>query len=492
MSDWTSGKNSNVKVNLIFNTVYQLLLILLPLVTAPYITRVLGPDPLGVDSKTHAFANYFYLFAMLGVNNYGNRAIARVRDSRETRSRTFWEIYSFQLMVSLFVSALYLIFALVYNADLRFMILLQGFYVLSAVVDVNWFCFGMENFKLTTVRGVIIRLVQLAAVFLLVRKPGDVWIYTTILSVGMVLSALSVWPYVLRSVDRVRPRWSDIRVHIKPVFVLFLPLVGISLYNIMDKVLLGMFSTDNEVAFYSYAERIATIPVTLIIAMDNVIMPRMSNYFSKGDDKAAREVMNMVMLFAMLVATPMAFGMAGIADTFAPWFYGEKFVRSGFYLLLLSPTILLKGWAGALRTQYIIPTGRDRVYVVSIFAGAFVNIALDLALIPTMAGVGAIIGTLAAELTVAVCQFWMCRWEIPIIGYLVDGAAFVALGALMFLCVYAARLLPLAALPKLLIQAAVGVAVYGILAVIYMLRIKKEPMLVNESLKLLRIRKRFQ
>lgn len=480
-----------IKTNFIYNISYQILTIILPLITAPYLSRLLGANSLGIYSKTHAMAHYFYLFAILGVNNYGNRAIARVRDDHAATSKTFWEIYSFQAITSVAVLILYIAFCLAFEHEYRLIYLLQGFYILSGLFEINWVCFGLEKFKLTTIRNTVVRLAILVCVFVFVRTQEDLGKYVLILSIGSILSVLAVWPFVLKHVDFVKPTWQGIKKHIKPNLILFWPTIAVSLYNIMDKIILGFFSTNAEVAFYTYAERIVTIPTTLILALDNVVMPRMSNIFAKNDTDKAYKLMNYVMLFAMLFATAMTFGLAGISDVFAPWFYGSEFTRCGFFILLLSPTILFKGWAGALRTQFIIPSGRDRIFLISLTSGAVVNLILDFALIPKMNGVGAIIGTLAAELAVALIQFVMCRKDIPIKQYMKNGIAFILIGIVMFFCVETVTKLNLSALPTLIIQVLIGAIVYIILACAYMI-ITKQPVLVNEMLKTLRIKYRFK
>lgn len=487
----TMEKQAKLKNNFLYSVGYQLLIIILPLITAPYVSRVLGAENVGIYSYTQAFANYFYLFAMLGVNNYGNRMIAAVRDKQKDLDRTFWEIFFFQSLLAIFVSFIYIIYAISFIKENRLIYLLQSFYVLSSVFDINWVCFGLENFKLTTVRSTIIRLCMAAATFLFVNNLNDLWIYTFILSFGNFIAALVVWPFVLKHIHFIKPSWSGIKRHIKPNLVLFWPVIAVSLYNIMDKLMLGMFSTKEEVAFYTYAERITQLPNTLILALDNVIMPRMSNLYAKNNKEKTRNLMDNVMLFAMFMAAAMAFGLAGVAPVFAPWFYGEAFTRCGLFIVMLCPITVFKGWAGALRTQYIIPAHKDNVYIISLTTGAVVNLILNFFFIPRFSGVGAIIGTIAAEFTVMFIQFFMCRNEIPIKKYMVNGLCFCAIGFVMYLGVDALSSVSNNAVITMGIQILVGVIVYVIMACVYMIKVKKNPVLINEGLKMLHIKKRF-
>lgn len=481
-----------LRKNFLYSISYQILTLILPLITAPYVTRILGAKSLGIYSQSQALAHYFLLFAMLGVSNYGNRAIARVRDDRKETSRTFWEIYAFQFMTAVIASSFYWIYCLRFASENRLIYIMQSFYVMSGLLDVNWFCFGMEKFRLTSLRSMAVRILSAIAVFVFVNSRDDLWVYTFILSVSFILSTVAVWPFILENVDFVRPNLNGIKKHIKPNLLLFWPVIAISLYNIMDKLMLGYFSEDEEVAFYSYAERIVTIPTTIILALDNVIMPRMSNLFASDDKVKTKRLMDTVMLFAMFMAAAMGFGLAGVANVFAPWFYGKAFTRCGYFIVLLCPTIIFKGWAGALRTQFIIPTGRDIIYVSSLTTGAIVNLILDFLLIPKINGVGAIIGTIAAEFSVFFVQFFRCRKDIDIKKYMMDGVGFCAIGYIMYLAVNALSGVSENAVITLAVQIICGAVLYICIASVFMVKIRKSPVLVNEGLKMFRIKYRFK
>ena len=485
------AKKEGLKKNFLYSIGYQILVIILPLITAPYVSRTLGAEMVGIYSVTQAFANYFYLFAMLGINNYGNRTIAQVRDDKEKMSRVFWEMFVFQCITAMIVSLAYIGYCGIFVKHDKLIYLMQAFYVLSGVFDINWFCFGIEKFKLTTLRSTIVRLITAVCIFVFVRDTNDLWIYTLIMASSFLFSALVVWPFVLKNVYIVRPTWEGIKQHIKPNLVLFWPVIAVSLYNIMDKLMLDWISTKQEVAFYTYAERIVQIPNTLILALDHVVMPRMSNIFASGDKQNAKKMMSNVMLFAMFTSAAMAFGLAGVAKVFAPWFYGEEFIRCGQFILMLSPILIFKSWAGALRTQYIIPAGKDKIYVLSLTIGAVVNLIANVLLIPKLLGTGAVIGTILAELSVAVIQFYMTRHELAIGEYLKNGFGLCVIGLIMFFCVKAVSYMHFSPPIILCLQIVVGGVVYVTFAGIYMVKIRKNPIIINECLKMLHIKKRF-
>ena len=486
------AKQSRLTTNFVYNLGYQILAIVLPLVTAPYVARVLGSHNVGVHSYTYSAANYFFMFAMLGVANYGNRTIAGVRDDPAMLRKTFWEIYFFQFFVGAFACLAYLGYCLVFVEQDTLVAFLQFFYVASGWLSINWLMFGLEQFKLTTIRNIVIRLLMAAATFIFVRERTDLPIYTVIIAGGNLLSVLAIWPFALKKVGFTKPTFRGIAQHIKPNLILFWPVVAVSLYHVMDKLMLGWMSTKKEVGFYTYAENIVQIPNTLILALDNVMLPRMSNLYANGKNAEATKLMHSVMMFALMAAAAMAFGLAGIGPAFAPWFYGEEFARSGLLIALLCPIIMFKGGAGALRTQYIIPKKRDKVYLISLTAGAVVNLVVNALAIPRLEAVGAVIGTIAAEGTVAVLQFVLLRREIEIRRYLANALAFCLIGAAMYGLVVLLSRLPLPTIVTILIQVVCGALFYIPLAVFYMIKIAKQPELVNKALKMLRIRHQFK
>ena len=483
---------SSLKANYLFNLSYQLLAIILPFVTAPYVTRVLGADRLGVYSYVHTFAKYFLLFAMLGVKNYGNRSIAYARDDKEKLRQTFWEIFAFQFIMAFFVSIAYFLYCSNMIRENRTIYLIDTLFVCSGFFDVDWLCFGLEKFRLTAVRSLIIRTLTVACVFLFVKKPEDLWLYTLIFAVSFVATALAVWPFVVRQVGFMRPTWRGIRQHIVPNLVLFWPVIAVSLYNFMDILMLGRFSAKSEVAFYTYAENLTNMTGTIILSLDNVIMPRMSNLFSRNDKKTIQSLMDRVMLFVMFLSCALSFGLAGVAQTFAPWFYGKEFARCGLFITLLCPTILFKAWAAALRTQYIIPAKKDRIYLTSLTMGAMVNVVINLLLIPKLAGVGAIIGTICAEGTVCVAQFFMCRKEVDARHFILRGIGFAVIGVLMYVPVTWLGGVGNGGLRTLVVQIMSGAAIYLLAAAFYMLKILRDPHLINMGLRMLHIHYEFR
>ncbi|WP_269920188.1 oligosaccharide flippase family protein [Caldifermentibacillus hisashii] len=465
---------SSIRRNFIYNSIYQILLFLLPLITAPYISRVLGPSGIGTYAYTNTIANYFVLFSMLGVNNYGNRSIAMARERKSELSETFWGIYYFQLLISLIMSIVYIIILLSTPLENKLIYFLQFLFVISAAFDINWFCFGLEKFRITVVRNIIIRLLTVLAIFYFVKTEADLWIYTLLMAGSMLISQLVIWPFVIKNVYFIRPRWKSIKQHIKPNLLLFIPVIAVSLYKIMGKIMIGLLSTLDEVGFYHNAMSIISIPMGIITALGTVMLPRMSSLISKGYQNQSKQMIEKSMVFIMFLSSALMFGIAGIAPVFVPWFFGDKFIRTTELVIYMAPSIIFISWANVIRTQYLIPNSKDKHYIISVLIGALVNIIINIILIPSIGALGAAIGTVLAEVSVCVIQNLMVRKEIDLKSYFIKGVAFIIFGVAMFVTVRLLSSISSSAIVTLSFQIFVGALVYLILSFGYLLVLRKK------------------
>lgn len=471
--------SDNLKKNYIYNILYQLLIILVPLFTSPYLTRVLGAEKLGVYSFSQSYAHYFVLFILLGVENYGSREIARVRDDKDKTSKTFWEIYTFQLFVFLFVVLLYVLSVLFFIEENRIIYWFQLLYIISAGLDINWCCFGLEKFKLTVTRNSIIKLVSAASIFLFVKSIDDLWIYTLIAAGSLLLSQVVLWPFVLRNIGYSKPSILGVKRHIKPNLILFLPVLSVSLYTIMDKLMLGVMTNREEVGYYAYAERIIQIPLSFITALGTVMLPRASNLANRGDGKRRLDLFNKSMQFSMLMSIGCSFGMIAIANIFIPWYYGGSFSRCSFFTQLLSPVIALTSWNTVIRTQIVIPDKMDKEYLFAVLSGAVINITLNALLIPQYQGHGAVIATIVAQTTVCIVQFITVRKKVHFAKYFIDTGLFAVFGAIMMLSLFSLPPITGITIVDIITRVLIGGMIYFVLSMIYLVKMKNDKTLYN-------------
>lgn len=467
----------SIKKNFAYQSAYQILLIILPFITSPYVSRVLGPEKTGIYSFTYSVANYFVLFAMLGINNYGNRAIAMVRNDREKLNRTFSSIFTLHFLLSLAVAVAYFLYVLIFPVKYKVYALIQSLFVISAMFDINWFFFGIEEFRVTFTRNMIVKILTVILIFSFVHKQDDLWKYIAIIAGGSFISQSMVWVVLRRYASFVRPKWSEMKVHFRPLVVLFIPVVAISLYRVLDKILLWNFSSEAQVGFFEYAERVISLPLGLITAFGTVMLPRMSNISARGDTGQVKEYISKSMYFVMFLAYALSFGLAAVSKDFAPLFFGMAYQPSGVLIACLAATIPFLAFANVIRTQYLIPQCKDNVFIASVALGALVNICANLLLIPRLQAFGASIGTLLAEITVCAVQAFAVRKELPVLGYVKNSLFFLLSGIIMYGAVYFVDSRIPMSVGGLLLQIVCGASVYLTLSFIYMYVTKNEVLL---------------
>lgn len=463
------GKGS-VKINLIYNTLYQILLIITPLITSPYVSRAIGSNGVGIYSYTYSIANTFALVGMLGVTNYGNRTIAAVQNDRRKRSEKFWNIFALQAVMTVIVLIAYCVFIFsYYSGENKSIFVIQMMIVLCSLFDINWYFFGVEKFKLTVTRNIIIKIANVLLIFALVHTTNDIGLYTGIISGSLLLSNLVVWPFLKGEVDFIKPSIEKIMSHLGQTVVLFIPVIAITLYKRIDKIMLGAFSTMSQTGIFENAEKIINIPNSLIAALGTVMLPRMTYLYVQGDEEIANKYLSISMEFICFAASALMFGVAGIANEFAPWFFGKGFVQVGPLLMVMAPTIFFVSWANVIRTQYLIPLHHDRVYVISVWMGAIINLIINAVLIPRYGAMGTVIGTVCAEGTVAIYQTIAVKKQLPIFSYIKSGLYYFFAGTGMFFVVRAVGKHGHANFKTLLIEVVLGLVVYVILCMPYLL-----------------------
>lgn len=464
----------NVRRNLIYNILYQLLIIILPLVTAPYISRTLGANSVGIYSYTNSIAYYFLLIAMLGISTYGNRSIASIRDEKKKISKTFFEIYSIQFitfLIAIFIYIIYSVFIVNENNDI---FLIQLFYIVSGLLDISWLFFGLEKFKITVTRNTAIKLLTVICMFVFVKNPDDLWKYTLIMSLGTFISQAYLWVYLKKYVHFENIKFNNVKKHIKPILILFIPVIAYSIYKVMDKIMLGTMSTYEQVAFYQNSEKIINIPIGIITALGTVMLPRMSNIISKGEDEKTSNYIRISIKLVTLIGSAITFGIIGTSKIFAPVYLGSEFSSCSTTMTLLSITVFALSWANVVRTQYLIPSHNDRIYVFSTITGAIINIIINAILIPEFGANGAAIGTIFAEFSVMLFQVIAVSKKLPILKNIVDTIPYLITGFIMMIVVYFEGEFLGESIFTLITQIFTGGLIYILLIFIYLYIIKDE------------------
>ena len=459
---------NKLKKNILYNLSYQLLILLVPMITSPYLSRVLGPAGIGTYSYVHSAAYYFFILVTLGLNNYGNRLIAKADNHAGARSKVFFSVYFLQLLCGVLALCAYSIYILGFaDRVYRTYFIIYLPYVLSAVLDINWFFFGIGDFRFTTIRSAAVKLLTLLSIFIFVKESSDLTKYFLIMGISHLLSNLLLWTRLFRYVHFYKPKFEEAICHLKPNLLLFIPIFAISVYRVMDKIMIKEFSNIVQNAYYENADKIITMALTGFSAAATVMMPFVSGRVAKGDTAAVKALFRDTMQISMCFAVGCVFGLLAVAKEFAVLFFGQDFAETGIILQMLSGTVFLSGWKAVLRSQYIIPYEKDRAYVISLVAGAVMNVLLNIIFIPIYQARGAVLGTLAAEFIGFLIQTYVVSKEFKISTMFKDTASFLPAGILMYLAVrFLTRIFP-HNMVCLIFTCCIGVLVYSALNLVF-------------------------
>lgn len=432
--------SNKISKNLAYNIGYQLIGIAFPLITSPYLSRILGAENLGIHSFTISVALYFMMFMLLGIANYGNRTIATVkREGKEILSKTFWNIYYVQLLMSVLVTIAYLIYLYFWVSSYKFIAILQLFLLLSNAVDITWLFYGLEDFKQIVFRNTLVKLLGLFLIFSFVHESSDLWKYTLINGGVTLVGQLLLWGQLKGRLSWVKIQKKDLLSHIKPILVLFIPVLAISIFSNMDKYMLGLMVGVKQVGFYDNANRIIDIPKALIAALEAVMLPRTSYLLAEGQEEKSNYYIEVTILYAMMISSVFIFGIISVSDIFSLVFWGEEFLESGRLIAAMAPVFVFSVPGNIIRTQYLIPRAKDKDYVLSLIIGALVNILLNCFLIKPFGAMGATISTVLAEFVLYGVQFWTVRRDLDFKKYLKNGFIFYLFGMIMYLAIIAVK-----------------------------------------------------
>ena len=404
------------------------------MITTPYLSRVLGAENIGIYSFTISITTYFILFGSLGVAIYGQREIAYVQNDIRKRSKIFFEITFMRcitLGVSLFI--FYITFCLKGQYSIYYKILILE--IIANAIDISWYFQGLEEFKKTVIRNIIVKLISVICIFLFVKESVDLNNYFIIYVLSTLLGNLSLWMYLPKFVQKVKIKELNLFRHVKPTIMLFIPQVATQIYTVLDKTMIGVIvSNKAEVGYYEQAQKIVKLLMTLATSLGTVMMPRIAATFASGNHEKVREYMNKSFHFILLLAFPLMFGIISVSSSFVPIFYGKGYDKVIPLLCVISPIIVLIGLSNITGTQYLLPTKKQNQYTLSVVVGAIVNFILNLILIKYFASIGASIATVIAELAVTSIQFILVRKEIKFIDVIKLSYKYVIGSLIMFMC----------------------------------------------------------
>ena len=451
--------------NYAYNLSYQLLLIILPIITTPYVTRVFSSNDLGTYSFFNSIVTYFVLLATLGVANYGTKEIS---GNRTIIRKNFWGIYTLQLGATILSLTLYILLCLTFSLMQNPVAYILGLSLLSKGLDISWLFQGLEDFRKITVRNITVKLVGVIAIFLFIKSASDLYLYVFLLTIFELLGQLSMWLPAKEFIGKPHFDLMYAKRHLKPVILLFLPQIAISLYVSLDSTMLGVLASARDVGIYDQALRLVNILLTLVTSLGSVMLPRVSNLLSSGDHKAVNKMHEMSFLIYNLVIFPIIAGMLIVNDDFVNFFLGQDFQEVRHAIAIMIFRMFFIGWTNIMGFQMLIVHNKNKEYMISTTVPAILSVALNLLFLPKLGYIGAAIVSVLTEAVVWGIQLFYTRSylrEVPILGSLFK--IIVSSGFMYVILLFVKHLLNVSPMINVGIYAVLGAMIYASMILIF-------------------------
>lgn len=453
-------KKSIIK-NYIYNLTYQILILVLPLLTTPYVSRVLGAENVGIYSYTASIVSYFVLFGSLGISMYGQREIAYARDNIKKRTKIFIEINLIKI-VTMTIATIAFIFSFgigqQYSIYYRILIL----ELIANTLDISWFFQGLEEFKKTITRNTIVKLISVIFIFVFIKNPSDLWLYILIYALSNLLGNISLWMYLPKYLTSVNIKSLKVKEHILPILGLFIPQIAMQVYLVLDKTMLGSILNDMiQVGNYEQSQKIVKTALTLVTALGTVVAPRIANIISNGNKKEVDKYLENSFRFVWLLGFPMMMGLIAISNTVVPWFLGGGYEESKMLIKIGAMLIMAIGLNNVSGIQYLIPAKKQKIYTKSVIIGAAANFFMNLIFIPKFKAGGAILSSVIAEFLILYVQLLGVKEDFNVSIVIKNSWKYIISSLIMFIPTYYIGQYMNATIATTLIQVIVAIIIYG-------------------------------
>lgn len=453
---------SKIIKNYIYNSIYQILNLIIPIITIPYIAQALGAEGVGINGYITSIGTIFIYIGLLGMDKYASREIAYKRENKDDLDKTFSELIVLRMIMIMIISFVYIIFAL--DSEYKTLMLIQYIYIVGYLIDISWLYNGLEEFKLTSVRSSIIKLINVICLFIFVKQPTDLWKYIFINSILTFIGNIILYYKIGRYVEFKKVNIKEIYKHLPATIKLFVPQIAIQLYLQIGKVIMKDFVTSTaEIAYYDQADKIVKLPLALITALSTVMFPRMANEFKKNNNNKVKEYVSKSLSFTMLLGMPMAIGVFGISDTLVPWLLGNDFIPTITTIKILSPIIVAICITNVIGDQYLMATNNTKMLTVSYIIGTIVNISINFILIPKYSYIGASISMLITEIIIVFIQLMCVRNVIKIKEIIKITWKYVVAAMIMLIFIVILKNLVINLMMITMIQIALGIIIYFVI-----------------------------
>lgn len=461
--------NRKTKTDAIFNLIYQLMVIFIPLVTTPYLSRVLGVDNIGIQSYTLSIVSYFTLFAAFGLNDYGQREIARIQDDKNKVSKLFLEMIVNRFITTFMVLILYMVMVFTtLEANYKIYYLIMVMNVVAIAFDITWFFQGIEKFKSLAIRNMLIKLISMLFIFIFVKSTNDLWIYVLINSLSLILSSISMWFLIPKNVNMVKISFKDVLKHYKGTLVYFIPTIAIQIYTVLDKTMINWITGSTlENGVYEQAEKLVKVSLTIIQFMNTIMRSRMTYLFEYKHLDEAKKICDQSLEFLSILIFPATAGIILIAPNLIPLYLGEGYEKSIILLQMFSFLVIFIGYSGFIASHYMTPIGKQKQSNIALIIGSIINVVLNLFLIKPYGAIGATIASVFAEFIIALIYMYNAKGFIKYTKYLTISYKKMIAAIIMFLVTFfTTKYMALSDFLMILVKVSIAVGTYFVVLLI--------------------------
>lgn len=457
----------SLKTNYIFYLSYQILLVFLPLITTPYISRVIGVSGIGAFSYTQSIVNYIIIFGTLGTGMYALRQFAFLQGDRIGQSQLFGEILFIRFILMIPALAVYIFLIYIYVEYRKFFII-QSTFIFAELLNIDWLFGGNEDFKKTVTRSFLTKIVGLCCIFVFIKAEEDIYKYIFILGSTNLFGNIILWANVKIYVEKIIISTKSFKKHLLGSLNLFLPQIASSIYLYCDKIMIGILSQNlAENGYYEQAQKIIKLTLTIITALPAIMLPKISNAFINEDNEKISEYMEKSMEFLFFLGVPLMFGIIATSSNFVPWFFGSGYEKVNVLIKILAPLIILSGMYGIISYQYLIGTKQEKIMTQTVIVGAIVNIVLNIICIPIWQSKGASIASVLAETVVAVLQMIYTRKIVSYKNVFKNSFKCIISGIIMFTCISAINLFLKSGILQTLGLVLIGSIIYFVFLLVF-------------------------
>lgn len=430
---------SKIKKNYIFSVIYQFLNIVVPLITTPYVSRVIGVSGIGYNSYVASIVNYFSIFIILGTYTYGQKEIGSNQNNKENYTKIFINILVLKIILGIIGILVYFLSIPLFDNNLRLLFLIRSMTLLANMLDVSWFFQGMENFQITATRQMAIRIIGACAVFAFVREPEHLFLYAGIDAGLALIGNISILPYLTRYIDiyNIKNNFNlkyrfNLFSHLNGTVSLFIPQIATSLYMSLDKSMIGYYFKDGiESGYYEQATKIHMMGLALIVALSTVLIPRIALLYTEKNIKEMNRILSNGITYILFIGSPLALGVSAIGFNFLPWFLGEQFIKSADILQITALLIFIMGITNFLGYGYMVATNQNQIYTISVTSGTIINFLINCILIPKFGALGAAVASLTSEIFVLFFQITYIQKTVKISTFFYQGKQYIFSAILM-------------------------------------------------------------